>query len=89
MCSSCEVLVNGRKQGVTKKSMDKLSSSSALCKKLLLDTFKCLWRDNGSAVTITYSQLKSKASLYQHLWMVAKSQLGCWTEKPKDLMDFT
>lgn len=85
----CEVLVNGRKQGVTKKTMNKPSSSSVLCKKALLDVFKKMWGENSVLPPITYAQLKSKALLYQNRWTTAKSQLGCWTEKPKGLLDFT
>lgn len=87
MGSCHEVLVNGRKQGVTKKTIDKLSGASALCKKSLLDAFKRLRPDDD--VVLTYAQVKSEATWYRHRWTTFKNQLGCWTEKSKDLLEFT
>lgn len=84
-----EVLVNGRKQGVTKKTINNPRAVSALCKKSFLDTFKRLWEHSNGTATFTYLQLKSKATLYQQQWGAIKNQLGCWTEKPKGLMNFT
>lgn len=85
------MLVNGRKQGVTKKTMDKPSSISALCKKSMLDAFKVLRRydDGGNLATSTYGHLKSEAIAYQRLWTARKNLLGCWTEKPSWLLEFT
>lgn len=91
VCYRCyEVLVNGRKQGVTKKTMDQLSGASALCKKLLLDAFKRLRRDDcDAAADTTYAQIKREATSYRHRWTAVKSQLGCWTDKPESLLEFT
>jgi len=82
------VLINGRKQGVTKKTMEKPSCMSSLCKKAILDTFKCLQHDNKTIITATYAQLKSEALLYQKLWMAGKDRLGYWTKKPQGLLNF-
>ncbi|XP_050522594.1 tRNA-specific adenosine deaminase 1 isoform X2 [Daktulosphaira vitifoliae] len=81
-----EVLVDGHKQGVTKKTMNKKSNMPLVCKKSLFDIFKSLKKtDNG----ITYGKVKSEALNYNSKWMEAKKNLGCWTEKPKSLIEFT
>lgn len=81
--------MDGRKQGVTKKTADKPSSASALCKKSLLDAFKRL--ENGRRYAdATYALVKSAAvTVYGDPWERGKRLLGCWTEKPPGLTEFT
>ncbi|XP_050436072.1 tRNA-specific adenosine deaminase 1 isoform X2 [Adelges cooleyi] len=81
-----EVLVDGRKQGVTKKTMDKPSSASVVCKKSLFDTFKSF---NEKYSSMTYQAVKSEATAYKQQWDEKTQQLGCWTEKSKSLIEFT
>jgi len=84
------VLVNGRKQGATKKTTH---GASALCKKSLLDAFRRLRRpddgDGATDVRRTYAQIKSDAAEYGRRWTAAKLRLGCWTTKPDGLLEFT
>uniref|UniRef100_A0A2S2NEH6 tRNA-specific adenosine deaminase 1 n=1 Tax=Schizaphis graminum TaxID=13262 RepID=A0A2S2NEH6_SCHGA len=87
-----EVLVNGRKQGATKKAVDgKATGSSALCKKSLLDACRHLLAEDGdnTGQDITYAQVKLRATLYRHRWAAVRHRLGFWTVKPEALSDFT
>ncbi|XP_015370760.1 PREDICTED: tRNA-specific adenosine deaminase 1 isoform X2 [Diuraphis noxia] len=88
-----EVLVNGRKQGATKKAVDgKATGSSALCKKSLFDACRHLLAGDGGTEgrrQVSYAQAKSGATLYRRRWAAIRRQLGCWTVKPEDLLDFT
>ncbi|XP_025193082.1 tRNA-specific adenosine deaminase 1 isoform X2 [Melanaphis sacchari] len=87
-----EVLVNGRKQGATKKAVDgKATGSSALCKKSLLDVCRNLLVNDGDTTgrDVTYAQFKLRATSYQHRWAAVRRRLGFWTVKPETLLDFT
>ncbi|XP_060876505.1 tRNA-specific adenosine deaminase 1 [Metopolophium dirhodum] len=87
-----EVLVNGRKQGATKKAVDgKAAGSSALCKKSLLDACRHLLAGGGGTAgpEVTYAQAKLDATSYRSRWSAVRRRLGCWTVKPEALLDFT
>lgn len=87
-----EVLVNGRKQGATKKAVDgKATGSSALCKKSLFDACKHLLAGDGGTAgrEVTYAKAKLDATSYRHRWSAIRRRLGCWTVKPEALLDFT
>lgn len=88
-----EVLVNGRKQGATKKAVDgKATGSSALCKKSLFDACRHLLAGDGGIEgrrECSYAQAKSDATLYRRRWAAIRRRLGCWTVKPENLLDFT
>ncbi|XP_027838823.2 tRNA-specific adenosine deaminase 1 isoform X1 [Aphis gossypii] len=82
-----EVLVNGRKQGATKKAVDgKATGSSALCKKSLIDACRHLLANDRD---ITYAQIKLQATSYRDRWTAVRRRLGFWTVKPEGLSDFT
>jgi len=91
------VLVNGRKQGVTKKTTDNKSNggASGLCKKSLLDAVKRLRRRRcggghaADAAVSTYGRMKAEATGYRRCWTAGKQRLGCWTVKPEGLSEFT
>lgn len=88
-----EVLVNGRKQGATKKAVDgKATGSSALCKKSLFDACRHLLAGDGGTADgreVTYAQAKLDATSYRRRWAAIRRRLGCWTVKPEALQDFT
>lgn len=86
-CSRHEVLVNGRKQGATKKAVDgKATGSSALCKKSLIDACRHLLANDRDT---TYAQIKLQATSYRDRWAAVRRRLGFWTVKPEGLSDFT
>lgn len=87
-----EVLVNGRKQGATKKAVDgKAAGSSALCKKSLFDACRRLLASDGGTAgpEVTYAKAKLDATSYRSRWSAIRRRLGCWTVKPEALLDFT
>jgi len=88
-----EVLVNGRKQGATKKAVDgKATGSSALCKKSLFEACRHLFAGDGGTEgrrEVSYAQAKLDATLYRCRWSAIRRRLGCWTVKPENLLDFT
>jgi len=91
-CSRHEVLVNGHKQGATKKAVDgKATGSSALCKKSLIDACRHMLANDGNTTgrDITYAQIKLRATSYRDRWVAVRRQLGFWTVKPDGLYDFT
>lgn len=84
-----EVLVNGRKQGATKKAVEgKATGSSALCKKSLFDACRHLLAGDGGR-EVTYAQAKLDATSYRRRCAAIRRRLGCWTVKPEGLLDFT
>lgn len=87
-----EVLVNGRKQGATKKAVDEnASGSSSLCKKSLFDSCQRLLaaeRPTEGPRDVSYAEAKLDATPYRRRWAAVKRRLGCWTVKPENLLDF-
>ena len=102
--TNLEVSVNGYKQGVTKKNLNKKEGRTSICKKELFllfeETFKSfpendiitknIFNENKFQRSITYYQLKMAARNYQDKWSKIKNNyFKIWSKKPDHLLDFT
>ncbi|XP_045461939.1 tRNA-specific adenosine deaminase 1 [Harmonia axyridis] len=83
-----EVAVEGRKQGITKKTKHLESSRLKICKAELFKRFKSLYQHvNSNIDSLNYRQYKEIAKEYQLNWNVLKYYLGKWPEKPNILLE--
>ncbi|XP_055387101.1 tRNA-specific adenosine deaminase 1 [Condylostylus longicornis] len=98
-----ENAINGKKQGITKKALEK----SPLCGVLQISKFmlskkfievvnhyptikdKILRKIGESKLQLSYKELKILSECYQNAWNSLKTDFfGSWTEKPEDLLNF-
>ncbi|KAG8181659.1 hypothetical protein JTE90_017017 [Oedothorax gibbosus] len=92
---SLEVSVNGAKQGVTKKNVDKPSSRISVCKSALFEEFlniKKQLAENStktqSSVELTYLDCKQSAGPYQKSKVAVWKIFTNWKRKPEYLQKF-
>lgn len=94
-CEGIQVVVEGKKQGVTKKNLLKKSARVKICKKELFCTFSKIFQHQsfkfkGNLRSMCYVDLKESASQYQNMWNFVKSDIfKVWTVKNKDLLRFS
>lgn len=79
-----EVAVEGKRQGVTKKSSDKGCLMTSKAK--LFSTFISLTGEKYKK--FTYREVKNCAEQYQTVWDETKKKFGSWTVKPSELTQF-
>ncbi|KAL7740412.1 hypothetical protein ACLKA6_013207 [Drosophila palustris] len=96
-----EIVVNGKRQGVTKKKLQSPQAACAVSKYKLLESFldllhcsielrKKLQLQLPDLDRLTYAKCKSMAGDYQLAWQQLKSDyFQQWTSKPEDLLEFT
>lgn len=84
-----EVVVNGRKQGVTKKDQTNGRNLLKICKFELFKSFtKLKHKLNDCNDNYTYREAKLLSKDYQANWEIVKGSLGVWTRKNPDLLNF-
>lgn len=84
-----EVVVNGRKQGVTKKDQTKGKNLLKISKFELFKSFTKLRNKlNDCNDNYTYREAKLLSKDYQANWEILKGSLGVWTRKDPDLLNF-
>ncbi|GFR16115.1 tRNA-specific adenosine deaminase 1 [Trichonephila clavata] len=92
-----EVSVNGRKQGITKKNINKPTSRISICKILLLEKFleiRNLLHGNeaelemGTENSLTYLEYKQMAKSYQEAKLAVWKIFDKWKKKPDHLQNF-
>lgn len=100
---SLEVAVEGRKQGVTKKTQNRPACRLQICKKNLYKSFASLVKTAGTdnlpphlthcaskLDTLPYREAKQLASEYCKMWETVRAKvMPCWTLKPANLANFT
>uniref|UniRef100_A0A1B6DCN8 tRNA-specific adenosine deaminase 1 n=1 Tax=Clastoptera arizonana TaxID=38151 RepID=A0A1B6DCN8_9HEMI len=79
-----EIGVEGRRQGVTKKSRD--NGRLMICKLELFRVFISLTGEKYQ--NMSYREVKNLAKEYQNKWQLLKEKFGGWTEKPQNLSEF-
>lgn len=95
-----EVAVDGRKQGVTKKTIGRPSSRLEICKKNLFQTFASIVKSAHALNvlpclsvfddTLTYYQAKQLSSDYVSCWKTIRTKvMPTWSQKPTNLTNFT
>ena len=98
-----EVAVEGRKQGITKKTQNQPSCRLEICKKKLFQKFvnvlNCFPTDNlpihlkeqySDIQSMTYNKAKRLCSDYFEMWEQTRAKiLPTWTSKPTILTEFT
>ncbi|XP_070537738.1 tRNA-specific adenosine deaminase 1-like isoform X2 [Ptychodera flava] len=95
--SSLQVSVNGYRQGVTSKKLNKLHARSKICKAELFATFKTLLNSipkdkrpsTLSCDLKTYLEYKDAASDYQKAWTSLQMIFTTWIHKPKEYKTFS
>lgn len=85
-----QVIINGRKQGTTKKFIGKPSSMVDICRAKIHARYKTLADSvNDMDESVNYNDAKSNSNLYSSRWRTLKENvLTGWTEKPKELKLF-
>lgn len=89
-----EVAIDGKRMGVTKKSVHSPSAWLLICKKELLKSYwrvkeKCKTNSNTKSEYLTYQSTKKLAKDYSEAWSTAKIQyFKSWTKKPNNLNQF-
>ncbi|GFU58353.1 tRNA-specific adenosine deaminase 1 [Nephila pilipes] len=92
-----EVSVNGRKQGITKKNMNKPSSRISICKIVLLENFleiqsllcgNCSKQEMNTENRVTYFDYKQMAKSYQEAKFAVRKIFNKWKKKPDHLQKF-
>lgn len=96
-----EVAVEGRKQGVTKKTLGRPSSRLEICKKNLFQSFASLVKSAHAQNVVlpclaviddnlTYHKSKQLSSGYVSCWETIRANvMPTWSQKPTNLINFT
>lgn len=92
-----EVIVNGRRQGITKKKWNTPAGKLFISKRGLLEQYLDVVQvkypeigfELGIDVGISYKSAKNAATAYETAWKYTKSFIfKQWTTKPNNLNDF-
>ncbi|CAL8072754.1 unnamed protein product [Orchesella dallaii] len=88
-----QVLVNGRKQGATKKFFGKPSSMVDICRAKIFAKYDRLYRSQLSNIegfAKSYGEAKNASANYVAAWGALKQSVFVgWTDKPSELKMFT
>ena len=96
-----EVAIEGRKQGVTKKTIGRPSSRLEICKKNFFQSFASIVKSvharnvfnhlpPSTLSSITYHQAKQLSSDYMSCWETIRTKvMPTWSRKPTNLTNFT
>lgn len=95
-CRQLEVIVNGRRQGCTKKNSNKPSNRLMISKIGLFQQFMQIIEQRPLLKTVlkinsndSYKCVKEKSVEYRSAWLdIEKNIFKNWTTKPSDRNDF-
>ncbi|XP_044257043.1 tRNA-specific adenosine deaminase 1 [Tribolium madens] len=91
--TQCEVAIDGRRQGVTKKQL-KTVGALRICKLKLYESFVKILNQfkiklkNIDSTVLTYQEAKLCANDYYKTWIILKKSFKVWTTKDENLLQF-
>lgn len=90
---SLEIAVEGKRQGVIKKKLNTEISQLKICKLQIFKEFMNICNSKGIIFcddfqNCNYGDMKRLAQDYQQNWAKLKSQIGIWTKKDPELLNF-